>query len=184
MNAFFQSVTMRTAGFNTVDLASMTSASKLVAVVLMFIGASPASTGGGVKTTTVAAVFLVVWSVVRGNEDVTVMKKRLPADLARRALAIVTISMVLLLLSTVLLAWMEQDGVALIDLLFEAASAVATVGVSAASTPNLSPQSRALLIPMMYFGRVGPLTLALAFASKMKNMKNRVRYPEDKILIG
>lgn len=184
LGAFFQSVTMRTAGFNTVDLGGMTGASKLVSVVLMFIGASPASTGGGVKTTTVALILLVVWSVIRGGEDVTVMKKRLPAELTRRALAIVSISMGLLLAGTMALSCIEGDGVPLIDLLFETASAVATVGVSAAGTPNLSPASRAVMIPIMFFGRVGPLTLALAFANRQNSAKNRLRYPEEKIMIG
>lgn len=184
LGAFFQSVTMRTAGFNTVDLGGMTGAGKLVSVVLMFIGASPASTGGGVKTTTMALILLVVWSVIRGGEDVTVMKKRLPAELTRRALAIVSISMGLLLAGTMALSCVEGDGVPLIDLLFETASAVATVGVSAAGTPNLSTASRAVMIPIMFFGRVGPLTLALAFANRQNSTKNRLRYPEEKIMIG
>jgi len=184
MGAFFQSVTMRTAGFNSVNLAELTDASKLVSVMLMFIGASPASTGGGVKTTTVAMLFFVVMSVVRGDTEVNVMKKRLPPELTRRALAIVTINLLLMLLCTLGLAWAEHDGVPFIDLLFESASAMATVGVSAVGTPALHPLSRALIIPIMYFGRVGPLTLALAFANKQNGMQNRVRYPEDKILLG
>lgn len=184
LGAFFQSVTMRTAGFNTVDLGGLTGAGKLMSVVLMFIGASPASTGGGVKTTTMALMVLVVWSVIRGGEDVTVMKKRLPAELTRRALAIISISMGLLLAGTMALSCIEGDGVPLIDLLFETASAVATVGVSAAGTPNLSPASRAVIIPIMFFGRVGPLTLALAFANRQNSAKNRMRYPEEKIMIG
>lgn len=184
LNAFFQSVTMRTAGFNSVNLAELTDASKLASVMLMFIGASPASTGGGVKTTTVAMLFFVVMSVVRGDTEVNVMKKRLPPELTRRALAIVTITLLLMLVCTLGLAWAEHDGVPFIDLLFESASAMATVGVSAVGTPALHPLSRALIIPIMYFGRVGPLTLALAFANKQNSAKNRVRYPEDKILLG
>lgn len=184
LGAFFQSVTMRTAGFNTVDLASLTDASKLIATVLMFIGASPASTGGGVKTTTVATVFLVVWSVIRGSDEVHVMKKRLPNELAHRALAITSISLLLLLLCTTCLALAEHGEAPLIDLLFESASAVATVGVSAVGTPHLSSVSRVILIPMMFFGRVGPLTLALAFANRQSAAQKRIRYPEDKIMIG
>lgn len=184
LNAFFQSVTMRTAGFNSVDLASMTGSSKLVASILMFIGASPASTGGGVKTTTVALVLLSVLSVIRGQDEVTVMKRRLPADLVRRALAVIVIALTALLSCTVLLAWFEHDGVPFIDLLFEMSSGIATVGVSAVGTPNLSMPSRALLIPVMYFGRVGPLTLALALAGRQSRAQNRVHYPEDKIMIG
>ena len=182
--AFFQSVTMRTAGFNSVDLGGMHGASKLFSSILMFIGASPASTGGGVKTTTVTVLALLVWSVIRGQNDVTIMKKRLPADLLRRALSIVVISLSVLLTTTVIVAVAENDRFPFIDLLFEMSSAVATVGVSATGTPNLSIVSRALIIPVMYFGRVGPLTLALALANKMNNASNRVKYPEEKVMIG
>ena len=184
LGAFFQSVTMRTAGFNSVDLGSMHSASKLFSSILMFIGASPASTGGGVKTTTVTVLTLLVWSVVSGQNDVTIMKKRLPGDLLRRALSIVVISLLVLLTTTVIVAVAEKDRYPFIDLLFEMSSAVATVGVSATGTPNLSIVSRALIIPVMYFGRVGPLTLALALANKMNNTSNRVKYPEEKVMIG
>lgn len=184
LDAFFQSVTMRTAGFNSIDLAAMTGASKLICIVLMFIGASPASTGGGVKTTTMALVLLAVWSVIRGYTDIHVMKKRLSGDLVRRALAIVTIALMLMLLCTVVLTWAEHDRLDVIDLMFESASAMATVGVSTVGTPNLTFVSRVFLIPIMYLGRVGPLTLALAFANKLDNTENRVRYPEDKLMIG
>ena len=184
LGAFFQSVTMRTAGFNSVDLGGMTGASKMFSSILMFIGASPASTGGGVKTTTVAVLMLTVWSVIRGQDDVNVMGKRLPTELLRRALALVVISLTVLLSMTVVIAAAENDRVPFIDLLFEMASAVATVGVSAVGTPKLSIVSRAVIIPVMYFGRVGPLTLALALANKMNNTVNRRKYPEEKVMIG
>lgn len=184
LGSFFQSVTMRTAGFNSVDLGSMNSASKLFASLLMFIGASPASTGGGVKTTTVTAVLLIVLSVVRGQNEITVMKKKLPSDLVRRAFSIVFIALSMTLTCTLLLTWLEHDGVPFIDLLFESSSAVATVGVSAVGSPNLHPASRAVLIPFMYLGRVGPMTLAYAFARKLNAAANRVHYPEDNITIG
>ena len=184
MNAFFQSVTMRTAGFNTVDLAGMREASKLMSVILMFIGASPASTGGGVKTTTVSLLLLLVLSVIRGQEEVNVMKRRLPADLMRRALVILVISLGIVLVGTMVLTVAENEQKDFLDLLFEGMSAFATVGVSSASTPSLSPVSKATLIPMMYFGRVGPLTLALALAHKSGANQKRLRYPEEKIMIG
>ncbi len=184
LNAFFQSVTMRTAGFNSVDLARLTEASKLFSVFLMFIGASSASTGGGVKTTTVAVLGLVVWSVIRGDEEVTVLGKRLPTGLVRRALAITLISLFIMLTGAVALTLLEQDTRPMIDLLFESASAMATVGVSSVGTPGLSVLSKVILIPMMYFGRVGPLTMALALANKQGTRKNHVRYPEESITIG
>lgn len=183
LGAFFQSVTMRTAGFNSADLAAMTDASKLISVVLMFIGASPASTGGGVKTTTVSVLLLIVISVVRGQENVNAFGKRLPQDLMRRALSILFIALTVLLAGTVGLALMEPD-IPMIDLLFEACSAIATVGVTSAGTPGLSRGSHILLIPMMFFGRVGPLTLALALANKLGQGENKLKYPEEKIMIG
>lgn len=183
LGAFFQSVTMRTAGFNSVDLAKMTDASKLMSVLLMFIGASPASTGGGVKTTTISVLLLIVLSVVRGQENVNVFGKRLPADLMRRALAILFITMTVLIAGTMGLALLEPE-LDFIDILFETTSAIATVGVSAAGTPGMSRGSQAILIPMMFFGRVGPLTMALALANRLGKGDNKLKYPEEKIMIG
>lgn len=184
LNAFFQSVTMRTAGFNSVDLAEMKESSKLMAVLLMFIGASPASTGGGVKTTTMSVLLLILISVIRGDEHVNVFGKRLPTGLMRRALAILFIDLMILLGCTMLLTLAENEGLPFLDLLFESASALATVGVSAVGTPKLSFLSRLTLIPVMYFGRVGPLTLALALAHKQSDTQNRIKYPEENIMIG
>lgn len=183
LGAFFQSVTMRTAGFNSVDLAGMTDASKLMSVILMFIGASPASTGGGVKTTTVSVLLLIVISVVRGQEHVNVFGKRLSSDLMRRALAILFITLAVMLAGATGMALMEPE-IPMIDLLFEAASAIATVGVTSAGTPGMSTGSHMILIPMMYFGRVGPLTMALALANRLGKGQNKVKYPEEKIMIG
>lgn len=184
LGAFFQSVTMRTAGFNSVPLADLTDASKLFSVLLMFIGASPASTGGGVKTTTFGVLTLIVLSVIRGHEHVNVFGRRLPTGLMRRALAILFITLALVLAGTLVLTLAEGGRVPLIDLLIEAVSAVATVGVSSAGTPGLSRVSQAALMPLMYFGRVGPLTLALALANRQDNMPNLLKYPEESIMIG
>ena len=184
LNAFFQSVTMRTAGFNTIDLGAMRESSKLWSVILMFIGASPASTGGGVKTTTMGVLFLLVLSVIRGQDDVTVMKRRLPIDLMRQALSILFISLCMLLAGTMVITIFEQDERSFLDLLFESTSAMATVGVTAIGTPALHQPSKLMLMLMMYFGRVGPLTLALALAHKQNATKNHLKYPEDKIMIG
>lgn len=183
LGAFFQSVTMRTAGFNSVDLAGMTDASKLMSVLLMFIGASPASTGGGVKTTTISVLLLIVFSVVKGQENVNVFGKRLPTDLMRRAVAILFITLIVLLCGTMGLTLLEK-GAAMSDILFETTSAMATVGVSSLGTPTLSRASQVILIPMMFFGRVGPLTMAMALASKMEKGQNKIKYPEEKIMIG
>ena len=184
LNAWFQSVTMRTAGFNSIDLASMTDASKLLSVLLMFIGAAPASTGGGVKVTTLGVILCVVFSVIRGREHITVFKRRLAQDLARRAIAILFISLAILIGGSMALTLFEQGRIDFLDLLFEAASAFATVGVTSAGTPQLTAGSQALLIPMMFFGRVGPLTLALALAHRQEQQKDLITFPEEKIMIG
>ena len=184
LGAFFQSVTMRTAGFNSVDLMGLTGASKLFSSMLMFIGASPVSTGGGVKTTTMAALLLIVYGVLRGRTDTQVFRRKLPVDLVRRALSIAFISFAMTMACTMALTLCEQDVVSFIDLLFEASSAVGTVGVSAVGSPNLHIGSRIFLIPAMYLGRVGPMTLALVLAAKLGKSDNRIHYPEEQILIG
>lgn len=184
VNAFFQSVTMRTAGFNSVPLDALHDSSKLMSVLLMFVGASSASTGGGVKVTTVAVLLLAVLSVLRGDEDINAAKRRLPAQLVRRALAITVFYALLLVAGTIAVSLIEGDGFDLVDLLFEMVSALATVGVSSAGTPQLHPASHFVLAPMMYIGRVGPLTMALALASRQGKGRGKIRYPEETITIG
>ena len=183
VNAFFQSVTMRTAGFNSVDLAAMGDGTKLVSSLLMLVGANPASTGGGIKTTTIAVVLLAVWAVIRGREDVTVMGRRIPRELVSRALAVTTVTLLVFLTGTLALTLMENGKVPFIDLVFETASAMATVGVTSAGTPQLSLGSKLVLVPMMYLGRVGPMTMALALASR-QGEKTRLRCPEESVTIG
>lgn len=183
VNAFFQSTTMRTAGFNSIDLAALGDGTKLMSVLLMFVGASSASTGGGVKTTTVAVLLLAVWAVIRGDEEITVMGKRLNEGLVRRALAIVTVALVILLCATMALALAEDGKASLIDLLFETASAAATVGVTSVGTPNLTVLSKVVLVPVMHLGRVGPLTMAFALANR-QGKRAKIRYPEENITIG
>jgi trk system potassium uptake protein TrkH len=186
LNAFFQSTTLRTAGFSTLDQSHLTDSTKLIGVMFMFVGASPASTGGGVKTTTIGVVILLIISVVRGRDRVGVFGKQLPVNTVKRALAVVVISLGIVLICTCALSISERvNGKDMLDLVFEATSAFATVGLSAAATPSLTQFSQALLIPIMFFGRVGPLTIAFALASRMdNNPRNRMHYPEEKIMIG
>ena len=184
LNAFFQSVTMRTAGFNSVDLSSLADSSKLFSSLMMMIGASPASTGGGMKTTTVAVVALLIFSVVRGDGEVNAARRRISADTVRRALAVVALFLTMLLLGTLSLSILENGRFSLADILFECSSAMGTVGVSAIGTPNLHPVSRAVLLPMMFLGRVGPLTLAIAVARRQGSIRPVAKFPEEKIMIG
>ena len=167
----------------TKDL-DVTAALALMSIILMFIGASPASTGGGVKTTTVAVLALTVWSVIRGDADVQLARRRVPPGLIRRALAIVSISLAMALGGTMLLTLLEGDGQPFLDMMFEAFSAMATVGVSSAGTPNLTAGSKTVLALMMFFGRVGPLTMASALASRQNRNASKIRYPEEEITIG
>ena len=184
LNAFFQSVTLRTAGFNSFDLSRLRDGSKLFSCLLMMVGASPASTGGGIKTTTVAVLILLMLSVVRGENEINVARRRLSDQTARRALAVAALFLATLLTGTQILSLLEDGRFPLEDLVFEASSAMGTVGVSAVGTPNLSPAGRAILLPMMFLGRVGPLTLAAAVAKRQGKSRSVSKYPEEKIMIG
>ena len=186
LNSFFQSVTMRTAGFSTFDQAALTDSSKLIAILFMFIGASPASTGGGVKTTTIGVLILMVFSIVRAHDSVVVFGKQIPVNVFKRALTVVLISLFIVIICACALSLTERrSGMAMIDLLFESTSAFGTVGLSSVGTPLLSRFSQMFLIPVMFFGRVGPLTLAFALANRLEhNAKNRLHYPDEKPMIG
>ena len=186
LNGFFQSVTMRTAGFSTIDQAALTDSSKMIAILFMFIGASPASTGGGVKTTTIGVLILMVFSIVRAHDSVVIFGKQIPVNVFKRALTVVLISLFIVIVCACSLSLAQRDsGMTMIDLLFESTSAFGTVGLSSVGTPNLSVLSQMFLIPVMFFGRVGPLTLAFALANRLEhNAKNRLHYPEEKPMIG
>ena len=184
LNAFFQSATMRTAGFNSADLSVLTDGSKLFSCLLMTIGASPASTGGGIKTTTAAVLVLLILSTVKGESEVNAARRRLSAETVRRALAVVALFLTTLSFGILAITIAEGGRFSLADILFECSSAMGTVGVSSLGTPNLLPASRAILLPMMFLGRVGPLTLAVAVARRQGRARSPSKYPEEKIMIG
>lgn len=184
-NSLFQSVTLRTAGFASINQSGLTDASKLTGILFMFVGASSASTGGGVKTTTAAMLWLVVHSVIRGRERISVFGRELSAETARKSMAIVCIGAAMVLGSACVISLLEQGRFNMLDVLFETTSAFSTTGLSSIPTPALSPVSQWMLIPLMYLGRVGPLTLAFALSKQLESRtRNRVRYPEEKIMIG
>lgn len=186
LNALFQSTTCRTAGFCAIDQMALTDSSKLLSCVLMLIGASPASTGGGVKTTTFAMLLLMMASVIGGREDYVLMKKRIARNAVARAITIVLIVLGAIIGCTMMISAIEQSrGFDMIDILFEVTSAVTTTGLSAIGSGNLSVPSQLILMPLMYLGRVGPLTLGFALAKRLNNAaKNRIHYPEENIMIG
>ena len=182
----FQAVTCRTAGFAAVSQDAMNESTKLLSGLMMFVGASPASTGGGIKTTTLAALLLLVHSVVRGRDRITAFGKEIPQETGRRAVALTVIAGFFVLAVTCALSILERrHGVSLTNLVFETVSAVSTTGLSAAGTGTLRRSSQILLMPLMYLGRVGPLTLATALIRRERDgARNRVHFPEEKIMIG
>lgn len=183
--SWFQSVVPRTAGFNSIDMKSLRDGTALLIIIFMFIGGSPSSTAGGVKTTTAGALLLGMVAVVMGKDDIELFKKRIPHSLVFRSLVVVGIGFAIVTLVTIILTITESGAdVTFMDLLFESTSAFGTVGLSRAVTPKLSIIGRFIITLTMFVGRVGPLTLAFAFAQRRKKKKGNYRYPEEKILVG
>jgi trk system potassium uptake protein TrkH len=185
--AYFQSVTARTAGFNTIDIGAMTPPSLFVVMALMFVGASPGGTGGGVKTTTFSVTVLALWATVRGRREPVLFKRRLPEELVQKSFFIVLIAF--LALNVVAGSLLIVEGRPLLQTLFEATSAFATVGLSMgeAGSPvslagHFGPAGKLLIVFMMFAGRVGPLTLAIALAGRAQ--PERIRHAEERIAIG
>lgn len=178
--SFFQSVTLRTAGFNTISFGNMRSGTIFLSCILMFIGASPGSTGGGIKTTTLGVLAFYVAGIVRGKENIEMFDRSIAWDILNRALAILVISIVYV--GVVILIMLSIDNFKFEETVFEVISAFATVGLSMGITPELGVLSRILIIITMFIGRLGPLTFALAIGESKK--KERFKYPKENILVG
>lgn len=179
--SFFQSVTARTAGFNTVSAAALAPASVLILLALMFIGASPASTGGGVKTSTASLVVLVVRARLRARESVSAFHRTLPAELVSKSFTLIALALAAVFLASgALLA--SQPALSMRDALFEAFSAFGTVGLSMGITPALTPVGKAAIVLTMYVGRIGPLTLLYALGRRKR--RGAFEYAEESVLIG
>jgi trk system potassium uptake protein TrkH len=181
LGALFQSVTARTAGANTLNLPDLTESTLFLTIFLMFIGASPGSTGGGIKTTTFATLLGTVWSQIKGKEDVVLFRRRIMIEIIFKALT-VTVSGITLVFVITMLLTITEVGKDFLMILFEATSAFATVGLSMGLTPELSPIGRVLIIFTMFAGRVGPLTVAFAIA--MRRKPDPYRYPQGRMMIG
>ena len=179
--SFFQSVTTRTAGFNTIDTSGLRDTTLLFVIILMFIGASPGSAGGGIKTTTFVAVVLSVIANFQGKHDASYRGRTLPKEIIQKAVTIIMAAMLLIIIVTGFLTMTENAD--FMTLLFETVSAFGTVGLGLGITPYLTPLGKTAIIFTMYAGRVGPLTLAFALAQKRKATA-QIKYPEEKILIG
>ncbi|GAX90653.1 TrkH family potassium uptake protein [Effusibacillus lacus] len=179
--AMFASTTARTAGYATIDYGSLTDASLLWTILLMFIGASPGSTGGGIKTVTTIVILLYVISILTGKESTVAFRKRLDPRTVHKSFAVAVISAILLVTVTFALTLTEDKE--FIRLLFEATSAFGTVGLSTNLTPELTPFGRIIVMLMMFAGRVGPVTLALALTLRAQQ-KAMIKYPEEKLFVG
>ena len=184
MASAFQSVTNRTAGFFTISQAGLHEESKLFNSILMFIGGSPGGTAGGVKTTTVAMLFLSCLTFVRGGNDTECMGKKISVANFRTGFCVVMVAFAAFLAGTMAILIIEPDQVALVDIIYETSSAVGTVGLSAGLTPDLSRLSQVVLMILMYIGRLGPMTLVLLFAGKIHPRDKIRRLPEERIMVG
>lgn len=183
MASAFQSVTTRTAGFATVSQSALTESSRLLGCVLMFIGGSPAGTAGGIKTTTTAMLLLTVICVLRGKRDTEVFGRRIDREVVRSAIAISVVTFIFWLCGVTVLTILEP-GKDVLNLMYEASSAMGTVGLTADLTPYLTRGSHMVLMLMMYIGRIGPLTMALVLAGRASKISQFRDLPEKKVMIG
>lgn len=178
--SLFQSVIARTAGFNSIDISSIRDTSAFLLIILMFIGGSPGSTAGGIKTTTFGVIAITAISTIRGEQDVAIFKKRIGEEVIKKSISIVFISLTLIAMVSFILTITEE--LTFLDLLFETTSAFATVGLSRGITSSLSNIGKLIITLTMYIGRVGPLTMA--FALSKRRGQNKFRYVEGNIIVG
>jgi trk system potassium uptake protein TrkH len=187
--SLFQSITPRTAGFNTLEIALLNNETILLLLILMFIGGSPGSVAGGIKTTSATLLFLLMWSRLRGNEEVNVFRRTIPRELISRTIAIIFASAFSVSFITSLLLWFAGGGGSsaenrhfFVEYLFEAVSAFGTVGLSMGVTGKLNDFQKLALVLLMFAGRVGPLTLAFSFSRQA--LKKSLAYAEEGVMVG
>ena len=180
LESFFQSVVARTAGFYSVDLSKIKDSTALMLMGLMFVGGSPGSTAGGIKTTTLGVLILSTAAVIRGENEPVVFGRHIGIEVIRKALAIFLVSFGIILSVSFVLTITENAG--LVDILYETVSALATVGASKGITAGLTRHGKILITLCMYLGRLGPMTMAFAFG--MKARKSLIRFPESFVSIG
>jgi len=181
IEAFFLSVTPRTAGFNTVDYSAILPVTILLTIFLMWVGASPGSTGGGVKTSSFAIAILNVFSIARGKDRIEISRREIADDSVRKAFATILLSLLAIGISILLVSAFEK-GENTLKIAFECFSAFGTVGLSTGITPTLSEQSKYVLVITMFLGRVGTLTIFVAFIRKVVSLK--YKYPDENIIIS
>lgn len=185
--SLFQSVTLRTAGFNTIPQDGLTEISQFVSCILMLIGGSPSGTAGGIKTVTIGIVIISMVSVIRGRNKLEAFGRSLPLDLLQKALSVASIMFIVVFVSTTLLYFTELDNPyphTFLDLLFETCSAAGTVGVTTGITPHLSDAGKIVLIFCMYIGRLSPITVVVALNKKLRAGDDSIGLPEERVTIG
>ena len=179
--SFFQSMTTRTAGFASVPQQNLTNTSAVFSLFLMFIGGSPVGTAGGVKTVTMAVLLFSALAAIRNKEDLSLFRRRISRQAVSKAVAVVTVSFMIMFISTILLSSVTDADV--IDIAYETVSATATVGLTRDLTPTLNLWGKIIIIVTMYLGRVGPISLLVAFNVK-KSKNNIIKDPVENISIG
>lgn len=185
LNAMFQSVSLRTAGFNTIDFRGANDITKLISMFLMFVGGAPGSTAGGLKVTTLAVLVMTVICVIRGDDDTYIAGRRVAKSTVYKALAVLFSMLAFVVVASGVIYYTSKfHNLKLIDCAFEAVSAMGTVGVSAGSTAVGNIASHITLILVMFVGRVGPVSLALSLAMRQENKRKNQVVPEAKIIIG
>ena len=180
--ALFEAVTLRTAGFITVPQAGFRDGTFMIMCGLMIVGGSPFGTAGGIKTTTLALIFLLTWSTIKGKEDIEVCRRRINKQNVRSAVAIGTIVLSILAVAIMALSFTEDAPLKVIT--FEAVSALGTVGLSMDFTASLTAIGKLIIIVLMFFGRVGPITIAMAMAGRARKNRKITYYPEKRVMIG
>ncbi len=183
LGAFFQSVTARTAGFNTVDISSLSASSKFILILLMFIGGSPGSTAGGIKTVTLAVVIMTAVAALRKRQEVEMFKRSVRIVVVGRAVTVTLLFVAVLFIVTLTLSITENsNGFTMSEIMFEAGSALGTVGLTTGITPSLTTAGKLIIIATMLIGRLGPLTLLAALTFNIKPA--RYNYPDEAVIVG
>ena len=179
--SLFQSVTTRTAGFATIPQQDLTNTSAIISVLLMLVGGSPVGTAGGIKTVTIAVLLVSMFATIRNKEDAELFHRNIPKQAVNKSVAVVSMFFLIASLSTILLSAVTDADV--IDIVYETVSATATVGLTRNLTATLPVLGKMIIIVTMYLGRVGPISLVVAFSTQKKN-KNIVKNPTEKISVG
>jgi trk system potassium uptake protein TrkH len=180
--SIFQAITTRTAGYNSIDLNGITDISKLLSILLMFIGAAPGSTAGGIKVTTFGILVFAVISQIKGSDEIIIFRRRVAYTTVSKALAIFGLSAALIFIVSAVIHLIENQQI--LDILFEVTSAFGTVGQTTGLTPDLHLSSKLLLVLMMFLGRVGPVTFALALTIRSHKNTSDLVYPEGRVIVG